>query len=113
MIWHVIGEALKYFLYFMVLIIAPLFTIFAILATSIWGSHIDRFRDIASSMMSMLQILKGQQDFEELMHVDMPAAIVFLVIFYVIMHWFLMSVFTTLALDAYYRVNLSEGYDPA
>eukprot|EP00746_Dinoflagellata_sp_MGD_P090950 gnl/MRDRNA2_/MRDRNA2_35967_c0_seq1.p1 gnl/MRDRNA2_/MRDRNA2_35967_c0~~gnl/MRDRNA2_/MRDRNA2_35967_c0_seq1.p1 ORF type:complete len:977 (+),score=158.88 gnl/MRDRNA2_/MRDRNA2_35967_c0_seq1:101-3031(+) len=111
MLWHTIGEALKMFVYFCMLFF-PIFVGFCILAHSIWAPYTEGFDTVSETMLSLLEFMKGNLEYESMSHNDQVWSAVFFLLFFLIISFCLLNIFTAILIDSYYVVALTAGFDP-
>jgi hypothetical protein len=111
MLWHTIGEALKMFVYFCALF-CPVFIGFCILAHSIYAPYCPGWDTVSEAMLSLMEFMKGSLEYEKMTANDQVWSAVFFVLFFLIVTFCLLNIFTAILIDAYYVVALTAGFDP-
>lgn len=111
LLWHTIGEALKMFVYFCLLFL-PIFIGFCILAHQIWAPYVDGFDSVSETMLSLMEFMKGNLGYDGMAHNDRVWSAVFFLLFFLIISFCLLNIFTAILIDAYYVVALTAGFDP-
>lgn len=92
------------------IILFPILLGFALLAQTIYGSEMVDFSNFGRSFISVLLLTIGQVNWETMDYVAPNMTLPFLLIFYMIIVYFLLSLFLAIYIDNYRTVVLDIGF---
>ncbi|CAE6943806.1 PKD2 [Symbiodinium natans] len=104
--WRAVGQALKMFIFF-AMIIVPAFAGFVVVSTMLFGRYIQGFSSLGLSAISSMKLVAGNLN-PQVLNRDLVTAVISTVALYLLLTFFLMNVFVTIFVDAYYVVRLTS-----
>jgi len=93
-------QAVKDLLTFFIMMIV-LFTGFVVVALNIFGANAEGYRDPVTSLGTLFLILLGEFDYEEMSSVSALWALVFFLIYVLVMFFIVLNIFLAILNDAY------------
>ncbi|CAE7780367.1 PKD2 [Symbiodinium sp. CCMP2592] len=104
--WRAVGQALKMFVFFS-LVILPAFAGFVVVSTMLFGRYILGFSSLGYSAVSSMKLVAGNLN-PQVLDRDVVVGVVSTVALYLLLTFFLLNVFVTIFVDAYYVVRLTS-----
>eukprot|EP00913_Durusdinium_trenchii_P035021 g32761.t1 len=103
--WKAIGQALKAFMFF-TLIFVPAIAGFIVVSTALFGKYIFGFSSLSRTTVSTFKLTAGDLH-PSVLDRDVVVGVISTIALYLLLTFFLMNVFITIFVDAYYVVRLT------
>mmetsp|Transcript_55600 Transcript_55600/g.120028 ORF Transcript_55600/g.120028 Transcript_55600/m.120028 type:complete len:850 (-) Transcript_55600:55-2604(-) len=111
LLWHTLGEALKAFAFFVAMFL-PALVAFVLLAKSVWGGYLEKYRTFSLTSLQIYKLMRGQMNTRELQQWNSFWSTFLAIVFFVVITFLLLNVFTAIFVDAYYVVKLTSHPPP-
>ena len=106
LLWRAVGQALKMFV-FTTLIFVPSLAGFIVVSTALFGRYLFGFSSLGQTSMSTMKLLAGNLD-PQVLERDVVVGVISTVALYLLLTFFLLNVFVTIFVDAYYVIRLTS-----
>merc|ERR1712187_290369 len=106
--WHTLGTALKALLFFTCLFMPTLAGI-TFIAHKVYGPYLENYALVSRTLLQIYGLLEGDLDISPLVELDTLWALFIMIIFYIVFSFFLLNVFLTIVVDAYYVIQLTTA----
>lgn len=103
--WKAIGQALKAFIFF-TLIFVPAIAGFIVVSTALFGKYILGFSSLMRTSVSTFKLTHGDLN-PQILDRDVVVGVISAMALYLLLTFFLMNVFITIFVDAYYVIRLT------
>lgn len=108
LLWHTLGNAMKAF-FFLASLFVPTVLGFIIVAHTVYGPYLDDYSTVTKTVMQFYRLLEGDLAIQKLMELDVIWTTVLIIAFYIIVSFWLLNVFVSIVVDAYYVVQVTHG----
>jgi hypothetical protein len=112
LLWVTLGRAFREFVYFL-LIFFPLLFGAMLYLHRMYGQYVPGFETLTLTTVQVYRLLEGNLPVQNLVDRDPLRALLILALFYISLSFFMLNVFVTIVVDAYYVTRLTALPGPS
>lgn len=106
LLWHTLGKALKSLIFFTCMLV-PAIAGFIIITNDIFGPYDENYTVMGSVAMQTYNIVVGRNSLD-ILNLDQTVTLVLSIGLYLFVTFFVLNIFATIVMDAYYVVQLTS-----